>query len=68
MNAKATTTTTTPTPPFLTAADLRKRWQVSGMFLHRLRRAGKLRVYRIGSRGIRYALADVLKIESESAA
>lgn len=53
--------------PFLTAAELRQRWKVSGMFLHRLRHAGKLRVYRIGSRGVRFAIADILKLESESA-
>ncbi|MDB6132475.1 MAG: hypothetical protein JWM59_718 [Verrucomicrobiales bacterium] len=54
--------------PFLTAKDLRERWQVSGMFLHRMRRAGRLKVYRIGARGVRFAVSDVLRIEAEAAA
>lgn len=53
--------------PFLTAKELRQRWKVSGMFLHRIRRDGRLPVTRIGKRGVRYAMADVLKIEAESA-
>lgn len=60
--------TTNTTTPFLTAADLRQRWQVSGMFIHRLRHAGRLRAYKIGKRGVRFALSDILKIEAESAA
>lgn len=60
---------TTESPAtFLTAAELRQRWKVSGMFLHRIRRDGRLSVTRIGKRGVRYAMADVLKIEAESAA
>ena len=54
--------------PFLTAAELQKRWRVSAMYLHRLRAAGRLSVMRIGKRAVRYALADVLRIEAESAA
>ncbi|MDB6135358.1 MAG: hypothetical protein JWM59_3601 [Verrucomicrobiales bacterium] len=54
--------------PFLTAKDLRERWKVSGMFLHRIRAAGRLPVYKIGKRGVRFALTDVVRIESESAA
>jgi hypothetical protein len=38
------------------------------MFLHRLRRAGRLTAYKIGKRGVRFALSDILKIEAESAA
>lgn len=53
---------------FLTPAELRTRWRVSGMFLWRLRRDGKLRCYRIGGRGIRYALVEILQLEKESAA
>lgn len=55
-----------PTPMFITAAELRKRWIVSGMFLHRMRKTGKLSVIRIGKRGVRFALSDILKIEAES--
>lgn len=54
--------------PFLTAAELRQRWKVSGMFLWRMRQKNRLPIYKLGSRGVRFALADVLKIESESAA
>jgi len=52
--------------PFLTAAELQKRWRVSGMYLLRLRRAGRISVMRIAKRSVLYALADVLKIEAES--
>ncbi len=54
--------------PFLTPAELCQRWKVSGMFLWRMRQKNRLPVYKIGSRGVRFAMADVLKIESESAA
>jgi len=54
--------------PFLTPAELRQRWKVSGMFLYRMRQKNRLPIYKIGSRGIRFALVDVVKIESESAA
>jgi hypothetical protein len=60
--------TTETTTPFLTAAELRQRWKVSGMFLWRMRQKNRLPIYKLGSRGVRFALADVLKIESESAA
>jgi hypothetical protein len=65
---KSTTTHPHPSAPYITAAELRERWKCSGMFLHRLRAAGRIGVTRIGKRAVRYALADVLKIESESAA
>ncbi len=68
MTLMKTNTTTESFAPFLTAAELRQRWKVSGMFLHRIRRDGRLPVTRIGKRGVRFALADVLKIEAESAA
>jgi hypothetical protein len=61
------TTFTAAAAPFLTAAELRQRWRVSGMFLWRMRQKNRLPIYKIGSRGVRFALADVLKIESESA-
>lgn len=41
---------------------------MSGMTLWRMRRDGRLPSYKIGKRGVRFAMADVLKIESESAA
>jgi hypothetical protein len=54
--------------PFLTPVELRHRWTMSGMTLWRMRRDGRLPSYKIGKRGVRFAMADVLKIESESAA
>ena len=56
-------------PPalFLTAAELGNRWKVSLMFLWRKRRDGLLPAYKIGKRGVRFALADVIRIEAESA-
>ena len=60
--------TTEPAAPFLTAAELRQRWKVSGMFLWRMRQKNRLPIYKLGSRGVRFALADVLKIEAESIA
>ena len=56
------------TDAFLTAAQLRARWQVSGMFLWRHRRDGKLTAYKIGTRGVRFALAEVLQIEAQARA
>ena len=60
-------TTAESLPPFLTPAELRQRWKVSGMYLHRLRAAGRISVIRIGARAVRYKMEDVLKIEAESA-
>ena len=60
--------TTETAAPFLTAKELRDRWKVSGMFLWRMREQNRLPIYKIGSRGVRFALADVLRIEAESAA
>lgn len=54
--------------PFLTPSDLRQRWKVSAMFLWRLRRDGRIKVIKIGSRGIRYSLAEVERIEREAQA
>jgi hypothetical protein len=54
--------------PFLTAAELQQRWKVSAMYLHRLRVTSRLSVLKIGGRAVRYALADILKIEAESVA
>jgi len=55
-----------PTTAFLTQSELRKRWKVSGMFLWRLRRDNKMPSYRIGPRGVRFAVEDVLKFETQS--
>ena len=63
---KNTGNTTASETPFLTAAELQKRWRVSGMYLHRLRAAGRLSVMRIGQRAVRSTMAEVLKIEAES--
>ena len=54
--------------PFVTGAELQKRWKVSQMYLFRLRAAGRLSVMRIGKRAIRYSLEDVRRIEAESVA
>lgn len=51
---------------FLTASELRQRWKVSAMFLWRARQNGKLKAYKIGGRGLRYALADVQEIERQA--
>lgn len=51
---------------FINANGLQDRWQVSGMTLWRLRRAGKLTAYKIG-KGVRFSLAEVERIEREAA-
>lgn len=57
------------TPPeFLTSRQLCARWGVSHMKLWRMRRAGALRAYNIGHRGIRYSIGDILAIEASAAA
>lgn len=61
-----TNITTNAADGFITAANLRNRWQVSGMFIWRMRRSGKLNAYRIGSRGLRFALAEIEQIERDS--
>lgn len=68
-NAIRTRQTVTTSPAqFLTPAELRARWKVSGMFLWRLRQRGKLTPYKIGTRGIRFAVADITRIEAEARA
>lgn len=59
------TITNTNETEFITADDLRNRWKVSGMFLHRRRKDGTLSAYKFG-KGVRFLLADVLKIERDS--
>ena len=58
------------TPPgadnFLTAAELRARWRISGMSIWRMRKKGTLTAYIIGERGVRFLLADVVQIERDA--
>ena len=65
---KQDATKSTTAPVYLTAAELRARWKVSGMFLHRMRRAGKLKAHKIGERGVRFAVSEILVIEAQAAA
>jgi hypothetical protein len=61
----------TPHPPaaeYLTPFELRQRWKVSGMFLWRLRRDGKLKITKFGSRGVRIAMSEIERIEREAQA
>lgn len=57
------THTDTPTT-FLTPKKLSARWEVTTMTLRRWRRQGKLVAHHIG-RGVRFALADVVRLEAE---
>jgi len=57
--------TTEQDPIFLTAQQLAKRWDVSTMFIWRMKRAKKLQAYKIGERAVRYKFADVLAIEDQ---
>ncbi len=66
--AKPTSSAGLTASTFLNTKELRQRWRVSGMFIWRMRRDGRLSVTRIGKRNVLYALADVLKIEAEAAA
>lgn len=65
---KTPDTANQPAAPYLTPAELRQRWKVSGMFLWRLRRDGKLKITKFGSRGIRYAMSEVERMEREALA
>lgn len=53
--------------PFLTPAELALRWQVTTMTLRRWRKSGKLRTIHLG-RGVRFAIADVERLEREASA
>jgi excisionase family DNA binding protein len=56
------------TPPaFLTAAELAARWKLTPMTLRRWRHDGKLKTHHLG-RGIRFALAEIERIEKEAIA
>ena len=50
----------------LTRGNVSERWQVSKMTFKRLERAGRLPALKIG-RTVRYRLADIERIEAESA-
>ena len=57
-----------PAAGYLTPSELRQRWKVSAMFLWRLRRDGKLRITKFGSRGVRIAMSEIERIEREAQA
>lgn len=57
-----------PSAGYLTPAELRSRWKVSLMTLWRLRRDGKLKVTKFGTRGVRIALSEIERIEREAQA
>lgn len=59
---------TNTTAAFLTTRELQDRLKISHMTIARLRKSGKLRAYRFGVRGVRFAMSDVIKFEAESAA
>lgn len=52
---------------FLTNAELAARWKLTPMTLRRWRHAGKLRTHHLG-RGIRFAMAEIERIENEAVA
>jgi hypothetical protein len=57
-----------PAAGYLTPSELRQRWKVSAMFLWRLRRDGKLKITKFGSRGVRIAMSEIERIEREAQA
>ncbi|MCF7787158.1 MAG: helix-turn-helix domain-containing protein [Prosthecobacter sp.] len=60
--------TLTPiTSPWLTVRELAFRWKITPKTLRLWRKAGKLQAHHLG-RGIRFSLADIEKIETESKA
>lgn len=61
-------TSHTNAPEYLTPSELRQRWKVSAMFLWRLRRDGRMKITKIGSRGVRIAMSEIERIERESQA
>jgi hypothetical protein len=64
---KTQATLQAPAVGYLTPSELRKRWKVSAMFLWRLRRDGKLKITKFGSRGVRIAMSEIERLERESA-
>jgi|GEM_PF-1400698 len=65
---KTQATPEAPAAGYLTPSELRHRWKVSAMFLWRLRRDGKLKVTKFGSRGVRIAMSEIERIEREAQA
>lgn len=65
---KTQATPQAPATGYLTPSELRQRWRVSAMFLWRLRRDGKLKITKFGSRGVRFAMAEIERIEREAQA
>lgn len=56
-----------PHPAFLTPAELAARWKIHTLTLRRWRHANKLKAHHLG-RGIRFAMAEIERIENEAAA
>jgi len=54
-------------PAFLTAAELGARWKLTPMTLRRWRHSNKLKAHHLG-RGIRFAMAEIERIEKEAQA
>jgi excisionase family DNA binding protein len=54
-------------PLFLTPAELAERWKICTLTLLRWRKAGKLKTHHLG-RGIRFAMAEIERIEREAQA
>ena len=54
-------------PSFLTPTELAARWKLTPMTLRRWRHANKLKAHHLG-RGIRFAMAEIERIESEAQA
>jgi hypothetical protein len=65
---KTQATPQAPAAGYLTPSELRQRWRVSAMFLWRLRRDKKLKITKFGSRGVRFAMAEIERIEREAQA
>lgn len=57
----------TKDPVFLTPEQLARRWHVTTMTLRRWRKAGRIHAHHLG-RGIRFRLAEIERIETESKA
>lgn len=51
-------------PIWITQQQLAARWDVSTMFLWRLRKDKKITAYKIGKRAVRYRLSDVVAVEA----
>ncbi len=60
-------TTESPTS-FLTIAELCQRWKCSQMFVHRMRRANRLKCIKLGPGAVRFPAEEIARIEQEAAA